>query len=223
LIDSILWVTDSFPPRQGTFVAYDLPAPGTYAFTQIAYSGVCTDTLRDTFFLGSVPSGDFLAFPDTCSHTASFRVIASDSLAVRWKFGDGDNSELRNPKHTFPQIKTWPVQCLISNSECTKVIEKQVNLLVEPGYEVFIPNVFTPNQDGNFDQFKIQLQTPEKYELSIFDRWGNLVFGSFDPEQSWDGKVKGNEVIAGVYFYVLKTQSCAGDPVQHQGYISLVR
>jgi len=223
LIDSILWVTDSFPPRQGTFVAYDLPAPGTYAFTQIAYSGVCTDTLRDTFFLGSVPSGDFLAFPDTCSHTASFRVIASDSLAVRWKFGDGDNSELRNPKHTFPQIKTWPVQCLISNSECTKVIEKQVNLLVEPGYDVFIPNVFTPNQDGNFDQFKIQLQTPEKYELSIFDRWGNLVFGSFDPEQSWDGKVKGNEVIPGVYFYVLKTQSCAGDPVQHQGYISLVR
>lgn len=69
-----------------------------------------------------------------------------------------------------------------------------------------LPNVFTPNNDGMND-----LYTPFPYcfieaiELQVFNRWGNLVFETSNPEIEWDGKnLKGEDVAEGVYFYTCK-------------------
>ena len=71
-----------------------------------------------------------------------------------------------------------------------------------------IPNVFTPNNDGVNDVFKIEnLTTP--FQLLIFDRWGSLVFGSEQGQGSaWNGvNLQGFKADEGVYFYTLINES----------------
>lgn len=75
--------------------------------------------------------------------------------------------------------------------------------------DLYIPNVFSPNNDGVNDKFKIYAARElgmQIVELSIFDRWGNLVFRKKNIEenwQGWDGRFNGVKVLSGVYAYKL--------------------
>lgn len=67
---------------------------------------------------------------------------------------------------------------------------------------VWIPNAFTPNEDDLNDYFHIKTFNITDYHLMIFNRWGELIFESFDPTYLWDGRTKNNEMIMeGVYVY----------------------
>lgn len=67
---------------------------------------------------------------------------------------------------------------------------------------VWIPNAFTPNEDDLNDYFHIKTLNITDYHLMIFNRWGELIFESFDPTYLWDGRTKNNEMIMeGVYVY----------------------
>ena len=70
---------------------------------------------------------------------------------------------------------------------------------------LFIPNVFSPNNDGLNDVFTIKQNCfTEYWELAVFNRWGERVFYSDSPTVFWDGFYKGLESPVGAYFYVLK-------------------
>lgn len=81
----------------------------------------------------------------------------------------------------------------------TKVKPFTVELLCEPKF--FIPNAFTPDGDNLNDKFEIKVENLVEYNLEIFDRLGQLVFSSTDPYYTWDGRVRGNEVLGGIYVY----------------------
>lgn len=70
-----------------------------------------------------------------------------------------------------------------------------------PLYE--LPNVFTPNGDGHNDVFKpFPYRFVERIQIQIFNRWGNLVFESTDPDINWDGSnLRGEPLADGVYYY----------------------
>jgi gliding motility-associated-like protein len=68
-----------------------------------------------------------------------------------------------------------------------------------------IPNVFSPNEDGQNDLLQpYENQDVEKIDLKIFNRWGQLIFETTDPQINWDGKQKGsNDLVSpGVYYYI---------------------
>ncbi|MFK7950211.1 MAG: gliding motility-associated C-terminal domain-containing protein [Saprospiraceae bacterium] len=66
----------------------------------------------------------------------------------------------------------------------------------------FVPNVFTPNNDGRNDVFEIYSNCViQDFELSIYDRWGNRVFMTTDLNQGWDGTIRGEEAAQGVYVW----------------------
>lgn len=69
-----------------------------------------------------------------------------------------------------------------------------------------LPNTFTPNNDGANELFiPIENKFVSSIELKVFNRWGNLIFETTDPEINWDGTDSGtNDVDNGVYFYVCK-------------------
>lgn len=67
--------------------------------------------------------------------------------------------------------------------------------------QLFIPNAFTPNNDGLNDYFEIKGTGAEKFSIEIFDRWGNQVFESLDINHSWDGTHNGQRAMLGVYTY----------------------
>jgi len=69
---------------------------------------------------------------------------------------------------------------------------------------IMAPNAFTPNNDGINDRFGLQINcTLKTYRLSIFNRWGQLVYSSVRPDDQWDGMYSGTPADAGTYFYYL--------------------
>jgi gliding motility-associated-like protein len=95
-----------------------------------------------------------------------------------------------------------------------------------PFYE--LPNAFTPNNDGHNDIFKpFPYRFIDRIELKVFNRWGNLVFQTTDPDISWTGtNLSGQPLADGVYHYVCKvfesSESGNSDPSLLKGYIQLV-
>lgn len=77
----------------------------------------------------------------------------------------------------------------------------------------FLPNIFTPNGDGQNDIFYAQTDGITAFELTIFSRYGSIVYISKGTKVWWDGRNSaGEEVVPGTYYYVLQSQS--GDQIQ---------
>jgi gliding motility-associated-like protein len=70
--------------------------------------------------------------------------------------------------------------------------------------EIWVPNVFTPNEDGNNDVFISVTTEIQKLQMMIYNRWGEQIFETKDINMGWDGKLHGNEVPSGVYFWVIR-------------------
>lgn len=79
---------------------------------------------------------------------------------------------------------------------------------------ISVPNVFTPNGDNANDYFKIysEAENIADYEMTIYNRWGELIFKTNDINAKWDGKFKGKEIAEGVYFCSLQLSvNCLGN------------
>jgi gliding motility-associated-like protein len=80
-----------------------------------------------------------------------------------------------------------------------------VRLCLDQCSNYVLPNVFSPNNDGENDIYRpLRTSYVEKVEMRIFNRWGILVFETEDPDINWDGKIKGTDrlVAPGVYYYI---------------------
>lgn len=88
--------------------------------------------------------------------------------------------------------------------------------------EILIPNVFTPNSDGNNDAFVIEgiLAYPGSI-LKIYNRWGNLVYDSHSYSNNWQPNVE--EASEGTYYYTLELNLKGGDNEFYSGHFSLLR
>lgn len=87
----------------------------------------------------------------------------------------------------------------------------------------YIPNAFTPNYDGVNDEFYITNADFPKFSFSVFDRWGNRVYTSTDPNFRWNGEHNGEAVASGTYVYVMEGVSSRGRQIKRSGSISIVR
>ncbi|MFK7950567.1 MAG: gliding motility-associated C-terminal domain-containing protein, partial [Saprospiraceae bacterium] len=69
----------------------------------------------------------------------------------------------------------------------------------------YVPNAFTPNNDGNNDEFDVYANCPlDNFQLEIYDRYGGRVFISNDRNNKWDGTIRGQKAMNGVYVWVLR-------------------
>jgi gliding motility-associated-like protein len=108
--------------------------------------------------------------------------------------------------------------------------EDDIRILVQVDRDLFIPNVFSPNGDEVNDLFLISggPALEEINWMTIFDRWGNMVFRSEhfkanDPLYAWDGKKDGKLLNPGVFVYQLQAQYIDGRTEEKYGSVTLVR
>jgi gliding motility-associated-like protein len=86
-----------------------------------------------------------------------------------------------------------------------------------------IPNAFTPNNDGLNECYGVKLWPyTSSFEMSIFNRWGELVFRTSNIYACWDGKLKGKDQSAGVYVYMIRATTDCG-PTFKKGTFVLIR
>ncbi len=90
--------------------------------------------------------------------------------------------------------------------------------------KIYIPNVFSPNDDGFNDTFGPYGDDFEIITFTVFDRWGNQVFGTVSNNTFWDGKLKGKFVNPGIYAYSIRYRETElGTELVAQGTVTLVR
>lgn len=156
-----------------------------------------------------------------------------------WQFGDGSSSSQSNPSLTVNTSGPFSATLIVSDiSGCTyqsstllQINTCSTNTVTETTVDVTIPNVFTPNADGTNDAwspiFKGNDNLVSNYELSIYNRWGLLIFETSKLHRAWDGyTTSGGKCADGVYFYTLKytvTENNESKPQQLKGFITLAQ
>ena len=139
-----------------------------------------------------------------------------------WSFGDGTYGSAQNPTHTYQSIGDFPVGLIVETQFGCKDTAS-IKVTVEPIFTFYIPNSFTPDNDGINDEFFGQGEGFDSYSCLIYDRWGELIFESNDRDYHWDGTFQGRQVQHGTYsyrFYIIDWQN---DDHEYLGHVTLHR
>lgn len=131
----------------------------------------------------------------------------------------------QSPIFTYPDPGTYPIALIVKNDNgCSDTIVKAIFIMED--YSIYIPNTFTPNGDGLNDFFQPKGFGIEKYEMLIFDRWGEKIFETTDFENGWDGKYqgKGDKLCpSDVYVYKIRVSSVFGEAHDFVGHVNLIK
>ena len=92
------------------------------------------------------------------------------------------------------------------------------------GYqEVFVPNIFSPNGDGQNDVLEIKGPRLFNYNIKIYDRWGKIVFESIDQKDVWDGTFKGKSLAEQTFVYTLVGETVLGEKINQSGNVTIIK
>ena len=206
--------------------------PGKFSVKLIVTtSSGCIDSLSkpDLIEVLNNPVAKFSATPEAevvvelKESTFSFINQSLYSNSYKWFFGDGDSSTAFSTNHTYVDSGNYEVMLIAYDSiGCTDtfILGK---FIVVPNIDYFIPNAFTPNNDGVNDIFYVYGRSLKTVHLSIFDRIGEKVFESNGIYQGWDGIYKNSPVNTGVYVYYAEVETLKGDILLLKGDVTLIR
>ena len=89
---------------------------------------------------------------------------------------------------------------------------------------IFIPNAFTPNDDGKNDKFGIiAADNYKQFKLLIFNKWGAIIYSTTDINNGWDGRFKGELQPTGPYVYYVEIRTASNKKIFKKGTIMLLR
>lgn len=193
-------------------------APGSYTVSlSITTDEGCVSALtliqQDAVTIHPSPISDFKVNPeqtDICHAEVQFTDLSQGATSIFYWFDDTTYFAYEaNIVHTYT-TSGWhrPMQIATNEFGCKDTSYQE--LYIEP-FVIFIPNTFTPDADefnGDFNA-KFALEVLE-WEFKIYDRWGELVFVTTDPEDAWDGVYLSQFGLVpnGTYAYVLRYVSC---------------
>lgn len=200
----------------------------------------CVDSSNATAFIHVDPSpkADFDFSPINPSVFESLVSFDDNSIGFnspitqwQWNFGDrfssvtDNESNDINPSHDYTKEGNYNVSLTVTNSfGCTSEIIKEI--AVSNDLTLFIPNTFTPSKkDGLNDFWCLQGSgfLPETYNLTIYDRWGNVIFKTTDFYNCWDGAIKGGiQAEQGIYIYKLLLKDYKNQSKELVGHINLL-
>ncbi|MDG1797044.1 MAG: gliding motility-associated C-terminal domain-containing protein [Flavobacteriales bacterium] len=118
-------------------------------------------------------------------------------------------SNLNSNNYIFPGL----LQPIILNS-----------FVEDNSYSLYSPTAFSPDGDGINDLFKVYGQGMSDFKIEIFNRWGQMIYKSFELSKGWDGTFKGKNLPTGSYVYKIKTSEYSEDKkLVKTGTVALVR
>lgn len=176
------------------------------------------------------PQADFSFTPEepnNFTESVNFTDESIDAGGWQWEFGDLGSSLSRNPSYAFPDTGTYEVLLVAFHpiTGCPDSITKIVD--VRPLGSYFVPNAFTPNNDGKNDVFKGKgfFQVFSDFSMQIFNRWGEMVYLTEDPREGWNGQVNNSGPFSpvGVYVYKIQYLDARNELKNLEGHLTLLR
>lgn len=189
---------------------YDVPGTYNVTLTAVAPGGCEASINTINVVVSAAPVVDFHSdpsFPVELSipnSTVAFTNDSENGSTYNWNFGDGITSSEINPAHTFTSLGEFMVTLTVANADgCVGEVVHGPYIVVAP--DLFIPNVFSPNDDGVNDIFQVNYSGSQPFTVQVFDRWGVKVYESKNKVQGWNGKdTADQDANDGVYFYLVK-------------------
>ncbi|MBN4072938.1 PKD domain-containing protein [Crocinitomix catalasitica] len=139
----------------------------------------------------------------------SFLNTSGSGDSYYWDFGDGKSSNQENPHHVYPQTGGigYDISLTVTSQfGCEAIAEGYI--YIDELLIYYIPNAFTPDGDQYNDNFKpifTEGYDPYDYHMTVFNKWGEVLFESFNAEYGWDGTYKGNGLVKdGVYIWQIE-------------------
>ncbi len=188
---SYLWNTNK------TSHSIIVSSPGTYSVKKTSPEGCSvTDEVQVNEF--AVPPLDLGEDQMLCD--VEYILISANGFeGYLWQDGSTSNQIHAHTPGIYSVVATTKELCVVSDKvqiyECCE-------------FSLDVPNVFTPNNDGINDELGPVIRGIEKYQMTIANRWGAILFTTNDINQGWDGKFKNKLCNAGIYFIVLDYERC---------------
>jgi gliding motility-associated-like protein len=213
------YLTDTIGPlEEGVFTVTLTVASGNGCISSATYPNYMTEYPRPDAWFDVDPKRAELLF-------ARMQVADLSSINVsnwNYDFGDGSTAIAQNPQHSYRDTGTYIItQYVATQYGCLDTAEFTV--IVDPEFYFYIPNTFTPNNEGHNETFFGTGVGVIGYAMVIFDRWGSQVFESGAMDLHWDGKKNGHPVQQGVYTYMFKIIDVKGNPHEYVGHVNLMR
>ncbi len=207
---------------------------GTYTVTlTVTTAAGCTQTITMPNYITAypTPTAAFIFGPQpttVVNSTISFTDQSTLAAQWLWDFGDptdvNNSSTQQNPSHTYRDSGTYCTKLMVTSTfGCVDSTEHC--LAIDPEFTFFVPNAFTPNGDGKNETFAGMGSYITKYEMWIFDRWGNLIWYTDDLYTPWDGKVQGGSEVCqqDAYVWKVKLEDIHAKKHSYIGHVSLIK
>jgi gliding motility-associated-like protein len=198
------------------------------------YGCVTNGQFPDIVEVIAIPDADFnfSSNPATIFETSVVMQDKSSPTVNQWSWSSPASepaaSSSQNPTLVFPEGVTgvYPVTLTVTTPEgCSNTVTRNLNVVSDILF--FAPNAFTPDGDEFNQTWKFSVIGIDQYnfDLVIFNRWGEVIFETKDPEQGWDGTYNGQVAPAGAYTWRAKVKALDSDlkDDNYQGTITLIR
>ncbi|MES2629419.1 MAG: PKD domain-containing protein [Bacteroidota bacterium] len=199
-------------------------AKGSYAFTVTDVNGCSYSKDLEVGFAPG-PTAEFEMSYDEESEaplTVIFRNHSTGAVTQNWKFGDEEFSADHSPMHTYQDSGRYNIVLVVENNAgCLDSASE--NLRVKPAVAVYIPNTFSPNNDGVNDRFSITTYNIVSYTVTVYNRWGQVVANFTERKGFWEGEFEGNQVEQGVYAVAVTAIDVFSKKHHHKGVVNVVR
>lgn len=234
-LEYVIWQIENFEPVIDDTLHAILQSPGLYDLTATAYNAEgCNTTIsfEDVIEVYSSPVAQFKVTPaelSTIDPIATFEDLSFDAVQYEWNFAGLGYSSEAEPIFEFPidEPANFEVCLEVTNTEgCTDSTCRIIHLDNE--HVIFVPNAFTPDNDGLNDIFLPHLMGFDEstYTLQIFDRWGKMIFTTNDVREPWTGDVDGGTFYAkdDVYnWQILVKDNEHAEYLKFRGHVTLLR
>jgi gliding motility-associated-like protein len=217
---------------------YTYHEPGLYSVTLSA-----TNELGDTVSITKEliievmdnPVAQFAIYPTTPINVPG-EILYTDNRSLNateylWDFGDGNTSTEAEPQHKYTEAGTYSITLIARNGNgCADTTVFASGVQTVNYGQLLIPNAFIPNQSGagsgnvmNNEVFLPLVRNATKFQMMVFNRWGELMFESTSADTGWDGYYNGRLCAQDVYIYRITVEYENGRTITRTGDINLLR
>jgi gliding motility-associated-like protein len=207
---------------------YTYYEPGTYKIKLTAWGDGGADTYSTVNDVWVLPNAYFESAPRFVyvnDQEVHFFNLSDNGEVYLWDFGDRTGSSEMSPTHMYTREGNYDVTLNVwTANDCYDLYVFETAVLVEPTGRIVFPNVFRPESPIAENRiFKPGvIDHVEEYHLMVFNRWGELIFESFDKDMGWDGYVNGKMAKQDVYVWKVEGKYSGGQTFGQSGDVTLM-
>ncbi len=202
--------------------------PGTYNVTLSASNNTgCASIATATINVYPSPVSSFqMSYGGDIYYTSTSILTLNNysqgAVSYLWDFGNGDTSTAFEPQFGYNNTGSYTVTLTATNQYgCISV--SMSSLQVKSPEHLYVPNAFSPNGDGTNDFFDVGNWNIINLRVNIYNRWGDMIYTSGNPDFRWDGTHHGRPVQEGVYVYQIAAIGIHGEEFDLTGTVTVVR